>query len=96
LDLRNGKAATITQGQYAGQELSVDHMIPRSIVPELDNVIANLELLPLELNQRKNSKVGDRQRALAEQLYEAGLLRQGFDAVRNLHTQKPRASNDRP
>ena len=34
---------------YAGDQLSVDHIIPRAVVPELDNVIANLELMPLDL-----------------------------------------------
>jgi hypothetical protein len=29
----------------------VDHIIPRAVVPELDNVIANLELMPLHLNE---------------------------------------------
>jgi hypothetical protein len=42
-------------------------------VPELDNVIANLELLPLALNQRKNSKIGDRQRDLTGQLLSTSI-----------------------
>ena len=33
----------------------MDHIIPRAVVPELDHVIANLELMPLRLNERKNS-----------------------------------------
>ncbi len=56
------------------QEASVDHIIPRTVVPELDNVIANLELLPLRLNERKNAKVGVRQLDLGRKLYKAGLL----------------------
>jgi hypothetical protein len=43
-------------------------------VPELDNVIANLELLPLRMNERKNATIGDRQRSLAKRLFEAGPL----------------------
>jgi hypothetical protein len=43
-------------------------------VPELDTVIANLELLPLRLNESKNDKVGDRQLSYAKKLFEAGLL----------------------
>jgi hypothetical protein len=73
-DMRRGRAPTIQRGPYAGDELSVDHIIPRTVVPELDNVIANLEVLPLKLNQKKNSKVGERQTALAEKLHAAGLL----------------------
>ena len=54
--------------------MSVDHIIPRAVVPELDNVIANLELMPLRLNQSKNDKIGDRQKDLAGKLHAAGLL----------------------
>ena len=73
-DMRHGKAATIRRGPYQGDELSVDHIIPRAVVPELDNVIANLELMPLRMNESKNAMVGERQRALAEKLHAAGLL----------------------
>jgi len=52
----------------------VDHIIPRAVVPELDHVIANLELMPLRLNERKNSHMGQRQQDLAQRLFEAGLL----------------------
>jgi len=37
--------ADMRRGPYKGQELTVDHIIPRALVLELDNVIANLELL---------------------------------------------------
>jgi hypothetical protein len=82
--MRRGGAPTVQTGPYKGQVLSVDHIIPRSVAPELDNVIANLELLPLQLNESKNDKVGDRQRSLAEKFYKAGLLSEaGVKAVRN-------------
>ena len=73
-DLRRGKTAEVRKGPYAGEIISVDHIIPRAVAPELENVIANLELMPLTLNQRKGSKVGDRQVSLARQLHAAGLL----------------------
>lgn len=41
-DMRLGKSPTIARGPYAGDELSVDHIVPRAVAPELDNVIANL------------------------------------------------------
>ena len=72
--MRKGQSPTVQRGPYKGQELSVDHIIPRTVVPELDNVIANLELLPLQVNESKNSKVGQRQRDLARKLSKAGLL----------------------
>lgn len=82
-EMRKGHAATVQRGPYAGDELSVDHVIPRAVVPELDNVIANLELLPQRANSRKNSTIGSRQRDLAEKMNKAGLLSDaGLKAVR--------------
>jgi hypothetical protein len=72
--MRRGKSPVVKKGPYAGQGLSVDHIIPRAVCPELDNVIASLELLPLRVNESKNDKIGDRQRDLAAKLFEAGLL----------------------
>ena len=34
-----------------------DHIIPRSVCPELDNTLYNLEMMPLILN-RKRHKIG--------------------------------------
>jgi len=39
-EMSRGKAPTVVKGPYKGQELNVDHIIPRAVVPELDNVIA--------------------------------------------------------
>ena len=45
-------------------------------------VIANLELMPVRMNERKNAKIGQRQRSLARKLNGAGLLSDaGFKAV---------------
>ena len=74
-EMRRGKSPTVQKGSCKGQELSVDHIVARAVVPNLDNVIANLELLPLKLNEKKNDKVGDRQLSHAQKLYDAGLLR---------------------
>ncbi len=80
--MRRGNAATVRNGPYAKQKLTVDHIIPRAVTPELDNVIANLELMPAGLNSAKGKKLGDRQRSLAAKLYGAGLLsRQGLTAI---------------
>jgi hypothetical protein len=81
-DMQKGQAPTVRKGPYAGDELSVDHIIPRAVAPELDNVIANLELLPLRVNEAKNDKVGARQLDLARKLQKAGLLSpEGLKAV---------------
>jgi hypothetical protein len=72
--MRRGDAPTVRKGPYAGEIASVDHIIPRAVAPELDNVIANLELLPLKVNESKNDKIGDRQKHLAKKFHAAGLL----------------------
>ena len=83
-EMRRGKSPTVQKGPCKGQELSVDHIIPRAVVPELDNVIANLELLPLRLNESKNAKIGDRQISYAQKLHQAGLLSaDGLKKVQN-------------
>ena len=69
--------------QHHDVQLSVDHIIPRSVVPELDCAIANLELMPMRMNESKNAKIGSRQQALAVKLEKAGLLSEvGLRAVR--------------
>jgi hypothetical protein len=75
-EMRRGRSPTITLGPYAGDQLSVDHIIPFSLHPELDKVIANLELMPLKMNLKKQDKMGPRQQELAERLQRAGLLQQ--------------------
>ena len=73
-DMRRGRAPTVRKGPYAGQLLTVDHIIPRAVAPELDNVIANLELMPLGLNQGKSDSITERQTDLARKFHAAGLL----------------------
>jgi hypothetical protein len=81
-EMRRGNAATVTKGPYRGDQLSVDHIIPRSVVVELDNVIANLELMPMTANAKKKNKIGDRQRDMAKKFFQAGLLSEkGLEAV---------------
>ena len=81
-EMRRGHSGTVRFGPYAGDELTVDHIIPRSVCPELDNVIANLELMPMRLNARKKDTIGSRQRDTARKFFEAGLLsKPGLEAV---------------
>lgn len=46
-----------------------------SILSRLDNVMANLELMPLRMNASKQAKMGERQLALEKEFKKAGLLR---------------------
>jgi hypothetical protein len=60
-DLRRGKPPTIRTGPYAGDKLSVDHILPRAVCPELDTTLANLELMPMRMNSSKSDSIGERQ-----------------------------------
>jgi hypothetical protein len=71
-EMRRGRSPTVARGPYAGDELSVDHIIPFAVMPQLDHVIANLELMPLRMNQRKGDKMGSRQLDLIAKLRNAG------------------------
>ncbi len=73
-DMQRGQSPTVMRGPYQADQLSVDHIIPRKVVPELDKVIANLELMPMRLNAQKSAGIGDRQVSLAKKLNSAGLL----------------------
>jgi hypothetical protein len=73
-EMRRGRSPTVTRGPYAGDELSVDHIIPFAVVPQLDHVIANLEMMPLRMNRSKGDKIGERQRGLERKLRDAGLF----------------------
>ena len=80
--LRRGRAPTITRGPYAGEIATVDHIIPRSVCPELDNCLFNLEFLPLSLNQRKGARITERQVQLARRWHRLELLSdEGFEQV---------------
>ena len=74
--LRNGKAGVITRGPYAKTKVEIDHIVPFSLAPEAGNELANLEMLPQELNRSKSDRVGPRQLSHAELLFAAGVITQ--------------------
>jgi hypothetical protein len=81
-DLRGGRAAIVRIGPYAGDKLSVDHVIPRAVCEELDTTLANLELMPVRMNSSKSDTIGERQVDMARKFNAAGLLSAaGLDAV---------------
>jgi len=85
-ELRQGKSATITQGEYAGQEATADHYIPRSVCPELDNQIFNLRLCPASVNSSKGDRVRKSQVEGAEYFHKNGLLSdKGLEAVKKAY-----------
>jgi hypothetical protein len=72
--LRNGKAAVVTKGPKAGSKAEIDHIVPYSLAPEAGNELANLEMMPQEMNRAKSNRVGSRHLSHAEKLYSAGLI----------------------
>ena len=68
----------------------MDHIIPRAIVVELDNVIANLELMPLKANEGKSDKIGERQLSLGRKLRKAGFLSdKGWRKLKEAQNKEP-------
>jgi hypothetical protein len=81
-EMRQGDAPIVRKGPYKGDTISVDHIIPVAVAPELDHVMANLELMPSRMNSSKNDTITSRQKALAKDLNKAGLLStKGLKAV---------------
>ena len=73
-ELKQGKSATITKGEYSGQKAEADGVIPVALCPELQNQVMNLELLPASLKRATSEKATERARVFAKELYEAKLL----------------------
>ncbi len=74
VEMQRGQPPTIANGAFGGDALSVAHTIPFAVAAELDNVIANLELLPAKVKSAKGDQVGPRQYELARKFHAAGLL----------------------
>ena len=72
--LRHGHAPVVTRGPYRGEPVHVDHIVPLAHAWDVDNELANLELLPRTLNCGKGAKVGDRQLDYARKFQAAGLI----------------------
>ncbi|MEM6823181.1 MAG: hypothetical protein AAF558_14715 [Verrucomicrobiota bacterium] len=80
--MKAGKSPIVGTGPYAGEKAEVDHIVPRALAPDLDNLLINLELLPMTLNRKKSNKVTDRVLSFAKQFYEAEvMLPESFEAV---------------
>jgi len=89
--LKAGKAPSVTLGPYAGDIASVDHIIPRSVCPELDARLYNLEFMPSKLNTMKSNAVTLRQVQLASRWNLSGLL--GAEGLRAVHEAARDVSN---
>ena len=80
--LRKGRSPTITRGPHAGDTVALDHVLPRSIVPELAARFFNLEAIDASSNLAKSAKITAREVALARRWHREGLLSiEGLRAV---------------
>lgn len=70
--LRRGGAPTITQGEYAGQIVELDHIVPVAHAPHWSNVISNHQYLPKTLNRSKGDKMGEVEFEFERILKDAG------------------------
>jgi hypothetical protein len=88
--LRRGQEAVVTRGEYKGDPVEIDHIVPYSVAPEVGNELANLEMLAKTLNRQKSDRVGPVQMKHAERLLKAGLLRQeSYEKLRLQEKQRP-------
>ncbi|MGB0154570.1 MAG: hypothetical protein ACPGFB_11115 [Verrucomicrobiales bacterium] len=74
--LSRGKAPTVSKGKYAGAEAQVEHIVPKNVVPLMDNLLVNLEWLPQPLNASKSDRITPRALKYARRYYEAELMSQ--------------------
>ena len=80
--LRKGGSPAITRGPHTGDTIALDHVLPRSIVPELAARFFNLEAIAASANLAKSAKVTAREVALARRWNREGLLStQGLIAI---------------
>jgi len=72
--LKKGHAPVIRVGRYAEKVVHIDHLIPKSICPELENKIYNLKCVPSTVNLSKGAAFFQVEGRWATRLHEAGLL----------------------
>ncbi len=72
--LKKGGSPEISKGDHAGDSIALDHVLPRSIVPELEARFYNLEALPARENLTKSAKITNREVVLARRWKKEGLL----------------------
>ncbi len=73
--MSEGRSPIVGSGPYAGEKIEVDHIVPRSLAPDLDNLLINLEMMPVTLNRRKSNKVTERAYSMGKRFLNAGILR---------------------
>ena len=72
----------IMKGEHAGDSIALDHVLPRSLVPELAARFYNLEAIPSRQNLAKSDRIGKREIDIARRWQKMGLLSaKGLNAI---------------
>ncbi len=71
---RNFEKAALPHSESPRLPISPSSNPPFAVAPQLDKVIANLELMPLRMNIGKKDRMTDRQHDLSTRLRRAGLF----------------------
>ena len=81
-ELKKGGSPTITKGEYTGDGIALDHVLPRAIVSELAARFYNLNAFPSKTNLQKSAKITEREILLVRRWHKEGLLSaEGLAAV---------------
>lgn len=70
--LKRGARPSIRRGQYSGESIEMDHIVPVALAPEWTQVIANLQPLPESVNRLKSDSVDETVEHHRERLLAAG------------------------
>lgn len=83
--LKKGGSPKITRGEHAGDIIHLDHILPRSVVPEFDSRFLNLIPVPSTVNLRRGSCITSKELALARRWHRQGLLSdEGLTAIQRV------------
>ncbi len=95
-NMRRGQSPIVRRGEYFGDKMSVDPILPRAELTDLDNVLANLELMPMRMNSNKSAKLGPRQKEAARLFVWAGILEAAEVPWAASFANRPAASDTAP
>ncbi len=70
----NGLAPFATQGEYAGEQMHSEHIVPKAVAPKMDNLLMNLEWLPASVNRSKSDTITERAMKFAQLYHKAGIM----------------------
>jgi len=74
--MQRGLSPQIQVGSFRGDAMTVDAIVPTAAAPELGNLLANWEFLPLEVKSAKGYRIGEKQRDLVRKFHAAGVITQ--------------------